>query len=166
MIQILRFPFLRFPFTMSWLRVFRRAEASRMRPGVGQQLHTSAMRSEKCVRLRGNVWARMRVIAVFFCPRAPELLTWRMSYSSHYFNRLERLTKLATSSYEKLPSRASCYRSVTMSRKIVVQPRPMAQLCHKGRFVAQLWWEASLPEHLACHNGTLVAFLQIRTVSV
>jgi hypothetical protein len=40
----------------------------------------------------------MRVIAVFFCPRAPDLLTWCMSYSSHYFNRLERLTKLATSS--------------------------------------------------------------------
>src|SRR2546428_2574782 len=84
--------------TMSWLRVFRRAEASRMRPGVGQHLHTSAVRSEQCVRLRGSAWARMRVIAVFFCPRAPDLLTWRMSVLSHDFKRVERFPKLATSS--------------------------------------------------------------------
>ncbi len=86
---------------LSWLRVFRRAEASRISPGVGQQLHTSAVRSEKCVRLRGSAWARMRVIAVFFCPHAPDLLTWRMSVLSHAFKRLERFTKLATSSYGK-----------------------------------------------------------------
>jgi len=84
---------------LSWLRVFRRAEASRISPGVGQQFHTSAVRSEKCVRLRGSAWASMRVIAVFFCPHAPDLLTWRMSVLSHDFKRLERFTKLATSSF-------------------------------------------------------------------
>ena len=59
---------------VSWLRVCRRAEASRMRPGGGQPLHTSAVQSEKCVRFRSSTWASMRVIAVFFCPRAPDLL--------------------------------------------------------------------------------------------
>src|SRR5882762_5250086 len=83
---------------MSWLRVFRRAEASRISPAVRQQLHTSAVRSEQCVRLRGSAWASMRVIAVFFCPHAPDLLTWPMSVLSHDFKRLERFTKLATSS--------------------------------------------------------------------
>src|SRR5258706_460662 len=48
-------------FIWGWLRVFRRADASRMRPGGGQQLHTSAVRSEQCVRLRGRTWARERV---------------------------------------------------------------------------------------------------------
>src|SRR5712691_12171831 len=83
---------------LSWLLFFRRAEASRISPAVGQQRHTSAVRSEKCVRLRGSAWASMRVIAVFFCPHAPDLLTWRMSVLSHDFKRLERFTKLATSS--------------------------------------------------------------------
>ena len=69
-----------------------------MRPGGGQQLHTSAVRSEQCVRLRGSAWASMRVIAVFFCPHAPDLLPWRMSVLSHDFKRFERCTKLATSS--------------------------------------------------------------------
>src|SRR5712691_2459154 len=87
-------------FIWSWLRVFRRADASRMRPGGGQQLHTSAVRSEQCVRLRGSTWARMRVLAVFFCPHAPDLLPWRMSVLSHDFKRFERWTKLATSSQE------------------------------------------------------------------
>src|SRR5712691_3440810 len=82
----------------SWLRVFRRADASRMRPGGGQQLHTSAVRSEQCVRLRGSTWARMRVLAVFFRPHAPDLLPWRMSVLSHDFKTFERCTKLATSS--------------------------------------------------------------------
>jgi hypothetical protein len=82
----------------SWLRVSRRADASRMRPGGGQQLHTSAVRSEQCVRLRGSTWARMRVLAVFFCPHAPDLLPWCMSVLSHDFKRFERCTKLATSS--------------------------------------------------------------------
>jgi hypothetical protein len=86
------------PLILSWLRVFRRAEASRRRPGVGQPRHTSAVRSEKCVRLRDSAWARIRVIAVFFCPRAPDLLTWRMSVFLHDFKRLERFLKLATNS--------------------------------------------------------------------
>ena len=45
----------------------------------------------------------MRVIAVFFCPHAPDLLTWRMSVLSHDFKRLERFTKLATSSCAAVP---------------------------------------------------------------
>src|SRR5205823_5546231 len=82
----------------SWLRVFRRAEASRISPGVGQPLHTRAMRSEKCMRLRGRAWVRMRVIAVFFGPCAPDVLTTRISVLSYNFKRLEIFTKLATSS--------------------------------------------------------------------
>src|SRR5712691_9481588 len=49
-----------------WLRVFGNAEASRMGQGVGQQRHTRAMRSEKCVARRGRAWDGMRVIAVCF----------------------------------------------------------------------------------------------------
>jgi hypothetical protein len=80
------------------LRVFRSAEASRTRPGVGQPLHTSAVRSEKCRRLRGRAWMRMRVIVMFFGPCAPRALTSDLSVLSYNFKRLERFTKLATSS--------------------------------------------------------------------
>ena len=38
------------------LRVFRRADASRMGQGLGQQRHTKAVRSEKCVVLRRRTW--------------------------------------------------------------------------------------------------------------
>src|SRR5881275_109713 len=37
-----------------------------MSPSGGQPRHTSAVRSEQCVRLRGSTWASMRVLAVFF----------------------------------------------------------------------------------------------------
>ena len=82
----------------SWLQVFCRAEASLVRPGGEQALHTSTVRSEKYVRLRGSAYVRRRVIAVFFRPCAPDLLTWRISVVSHNFKRLERFEKLATSS--------------------------------------------------------------------
>ena len=75
-----------------------RRSFSHARPGAGQQPHTSAVRSEKCARLRGSAWARMRGLGVFFCPRVPDLLPWCMSVLSHDFKRLERFTKLATSS--------------------------------------------------------------------
>ncbi len=39
-------------------------------------------------------------------------------------------------------------------------------LIRKPSFVVQYRWEASLPEHLARHNGTLIVFLQIRIVSI
>src|SRR2546425_2312833 len=84
--------------SMNWLRVFRSAEASRISPGVGQQLHTRAVRSEKCVRLRGRAWVRMRVIAMFFGPCSPDALTSHVSFLSYNFKMLERFTKLATSS--------------------------------------------------------------------
>ncbi len=83
---------------MNWLRVFRSAEAARISPGVGQQRHTRAVRSEKCVRLRGRAWVRMRVIAMFFGPCAPDALPSHVSVLSHNFKMLERFTKLATSS--------------------------------------------------------------------
>ena len=84
---------------LNWLRVLRSAEAARIGPGVGQQRHTRAVRSEKCVRLRGRAWAGMRVIAVFFGPCAPDVLTAHGSVFSHNFKRLDRCTKLATSSF-------------------------------------------------------------------
>src|SRR5882724_12038096 len=82
----------------NWLRVFCRAEASRMGHGVRQPLHTRAVRSEKCVRLRGIAWTGMRVIAVFFGPCTSYVLISHISVFSHYFKRLDRFTKLATSS--------------------------------------------------------------------
>src|SRR6266849_11089817 len=84
---------------MNWLRVLRSAEAARIGPGVGQQRHTRAVRSEKCMRLRGRAWAGMRVIAVFFGPCAPDVLTAHGSVFSYDFKRLDRFTKLATSSH-------------------------------------------------------------------
>src|SRR6266849_5359958 len=83
---------------MNWLRVLRSAEAARIGPGVWQQRHTRAVRSEKCMRLRGRAWAGMRVIAVFFGPCAPDVLTAHGSVFSYDFKRLDRFTKLATSS--------------------------------------------------------------------
>jgi hypothetical protein len=44
----------------------------------------------------------MRVIAVFFGPCAPEVLTAHGSVFSHDFKRLDRFTKLATSSNLKV----------------------------------------------------------------
>src|SRR5713101_4125736 len=86
---------------VNWLRVLRSAEAARIGPGVGQQRHTRAVRSEKCVRLRGRAWVGMRVIAVFFGPYAPDVLTAYGSVFSHDFKRLDRFTKLATSSLKQ-----------------------------------------------------------------
>src|SRR3989442_1283198 len=44
--------------------------------------------------------ARMRVIAAFFGPYAPYVLTAHVSVFSHDFKRFGRFTKLATSSYK------------------------------------------------------------------
>src|SRR5216683_3781612 len=112
-------------YRVSWLRVSRRADASRMRPGGGQQLHTSAVWSEQCVRLRGSTWARMRVLAVFFCPHAPDLLPWRMSVLSHDFKRFERCTKLATSSLADRVTSSACPRATTPLQ--VGRPLPRLQ---------------------------------------
>src|SRR5712691_1133838 len=43
--------------------------------------------------------AGMCVIAAFFGPYAPYVLTSHVSVFSHYFKRFERFTKLATSSF-------------------------------------------------------------------
>jgi hypothetical protein len=43
--------------------------------------------------------AGMRVIAAFFGPCAPYALTSHISVFSHYFKRLDRFIKLATSSW-------------------------------------------------------------------
>jgi hypothetical protein len=83
---------------MNWLRVFRGADASRIGPGGGQERHTRAVWSEKCIRLRGRTWAGMRVITVCFGPGALDGLTAYMSVFSHDFQRFDRCTKLATSS--------------------------------------------------------------------
>src|SRR3989442_388536 len=83
---------------MNWLRVLRSAEVSRVGQGVGQQRHTRAARSEKCVVLRGRCGMGMRVNAAFFGLRTPPALPSHISVFSHYFNRLDRFTKLATSS--------------------------------------------------------------------
>jgi hypothetical protein len=40
----------------------------------------------------------MRLIAMFFGPHTPEAQTSRLTIFSHYFKRLERFPKLATSS--------------------------------------------------------------------
>jgi hypothetical protein len=42
--------------SLNWLRVFRSAAASRIGPSIGQQRHTRAVWSEKCVGLRGRAW--------------------------------------------------------------------------------------------------------------
>ena len=88
---------------MNWLRVLCRAEASRRSHGVGQPWHTRAVRSETCVRLRGRGWTGMRVIAVFFGPCTPDVLTSQISVFSHYFKRLDQFSKLATSSFRTIP---------------------------------------------------------------
>src|SRR5262249_19036058 len=44
---------------MTWFRVFRRADASRMDQGGRQKGCTRAVRSEKYVRCRRTMWARI-----------------------------------------------------------------------------------------------------------
>src|SRR5712692_8696937 len=101
---------LRYWLTLNWLRVFRSAGASRIGQGGRQPLHTSAVRSEKCVGLRGKAWSGMRVIAAFFGPCAPYALTAHISVFSHSFKRLDRLAKLATSSIFICKTRNQFYR--------------------------------------------------------
>jgi hypothetical protein len=57
-----------------------------------------AVRSEKCVVLRGRAWDGNAVIAAFFCPCAPYALTPHISVFSPYFKEFDRFVKLATSS--------------------------------------------------------------------
>jgi len=71
----------------NWLRVFCSAATRRMGPGVGHQRHRQAVRSEKCVPLCGSAWVGMRVIAVFFGPRAPAVLIAHRSVFSCAFKR-------------------------------------------------------------------------------
>src|SRR5262245_38607737 len=52
----------------NWLRVFRRADASRMGQGRRQQRHTQAVPPEKCGGLRGRAGASMRVSAACLSP--------------------------------------------------------------------------------------------------
>src|SRR6266446_5663950 len=87
---------------MNWLRVFGHAEASRMGQGVWQQRHTRAVRSEKWWDSVAAYGARMRVIAAFVGPCVLYALTSRVLVFSHYFKRLDRFTKLATSSISTL----------------------------------------------------------------
>ena len=82
----------------NWLRVFRSADASRIGRDGRQQLHMRAVRSEKCVVLRGRAWDGNAVIAAFFCPCAPYALTSHVSVFSHYFKGFDRFVKLVTSS--------------------------------------------------------------------
>ncbi len=71
-----------------------------MRLGHGGRhaLQTGVMRSEKCVARHGRAWDGMRVIAVFFGPCAPDVLTAHVSVFSYDFKRFDRFTKLAIGS--------------------------------------------------------------------
>src|SRR2546422_1941156 len=58
--------------------------------------------------MRATPWQSvggMRVIAVFFGPCAPDVLTAHGSVFSHDFKRLDRFTKLATSSVSRHENR-------------------------------------------------------------
>src|SRR5882672_6073279 len=103
-------------FSLNRLRVFRSAEASRVDPSGGQQLHTRAVRSEECMRLRGRVWTGMHVIAMFFGPCAPDMLTAHMSVFSHYFQGLDIFIKLAATSLVKHLAFAHQYRAGAQRR--------------------------------------------------
>src|SRR6266851_1413053 len=83
---------------MNWLRVFGNAEASRMSQGVWPQLHARAVPSEQWWDSVAVYGAGIRVIAAFFGPYAPDVLTPPVSVFSHDFKRFEQFTKLATSS--------------------------------------------------------------------
>jgi hypothetical protein len=52
--------------TLSWLRVFRRADALCVSHGRRQARQTEAMQSEKCMVRYGRTWNDRRVIAVYF----------------------------------------------------------------------------------------------------
>ena len=123
---------------LSWLRVFRSAEASRTRPGVGQPLHTSAVRSEKCRRFRGRAWVRMRVIAMFFGPCAPRALTSDLSVLSYNFKRLERFTKLATSSLQNFSYKTAFAGDGPRARS-VTEPSVFCRSIHTEKPSERMW---------------------------
>src|SRR5712692_11855896 len=93
-------------FTLNWLRVFGSADASRIGRDGRQQRHTRAVRSEKCMVLRGRAWDGNAVIAAFFCPCAPYALTSPVSVFSHYFKGFHRFVKLAISSKRTIQERS------------------------------------------------------------
>ena len=82
----------------NWLRVLRSADTSPIAQGVRQQRHTKGEPLEKCEGFSRSTGVGMRLIAMFFGPHAPREQTAQSSVFSHYFKRLERLPKLATSS--------------------------------------------------------------------
>ena len=53
--------------------------------------------SEKCIELRGPAWPKMEVIAGFFGSGSLAALPVHRAVFSHYFKRLARYAKLATS---------------------------------------------------------------------
>jgi len=83
---------------VNWLRVLRSADTSPIAQGVRQQRHTKGEPLEKCEGFSRSTGVGMRLIAMFFGPHAPREQTAQSSGFSHYFKRLERLPKLATSS--------------------------------------------------------------------
>jgi RNA-directed DNA polymerase len=85
-------------FRENWLRVLRSADTSPIAQGVRQQRHTKGEPLEKCEGFSRSTGVGMRLIAMFFGPHAPREQTAQSSVFSHYFKRLERLPKLATSS--------------------------------------------------------------------
>ena len=84
--------------SLNWLRVLRSADTSPIAQGVRQQRHTKGEPLEKCEGFSRSTGVGMRLIAMFFGPHAPREQTAQSSVFSHYFKRLERLPKLATSS--------------------------------------------------------------------
>jgi hypothetical protein len=84
---------------VNWLRVLRSADTSPIAQGVRQQRHTKGEPLEKCEGFSRSTGVGMRLIAMFFGPHAPREQTAQSSVFSHYFKRLERLPKLATSSW-------------------------------------------------------------------
>src|SRR5712692_9192488 len=84
--------------TENWLRVFCSAEAFAL-----AKMEGNSVIRERCGQK--NAWdsvaergTGMRVIAGFFGPCAPYVLTAHVSVFSHDFKRFDRFTKLATSS--------------------------------------------------------------------
>ena len=72
--------------------------------------------------------AGIRVIAAFFGPYAPEALTLHGSVFSHDFKRFERLTDLATGSYDALCP--SC-RALPHAQQEPLLAAALARACRK-----------------------------------
>ncbi len=80
-------------YRLNWLQVFQSAEAARSGHSEGQQVHTSMVRSEKCLMLRVRAWERKGRDRRIFWPATPDILASHVSVSPPLLQKVRAIRK-------------------------------------------------------------------------